>query len=125
MKGLKATIRMKRITDLMQRECRWPVGENDDGCLFCGRATPEGLSYCLPHGRKSTATGRAPTPRAPAGEPVMPAPRRSYLDRACGHWFHDREPDAVELVEKGPAAYHEYAWVKIKAAQASRERGER
>ena len=96
---------MIRITALKTRECRWPVGQDEDGHLFCGCATPEGLSYCPPHGRLSTADGRDPTPWAPKGEPVMPAARRGYLDCALGSLIVEHEPDAVALVNKGEAAY--------------------
>ena len=108
------------------RECRWPVGQDEDGHLFCGCATPEGLSYCPPHGRLSTADGRDPTPWAPKGEPVMLAARRAYRDYFCAP-PQDYEPDVVALVTRGEDAYRVPIGTLLKfgRGRAARERGER
>lgn len=69
--------------------------------MFCGCATPEGLSYCPPHGRRSLASGKDPRPRAPVGEPRTARPSKGYADNRWYIWRadrEDREPDLVALL---------------------------
>lgn len=40
---------MKRLLELSNHECKWPVSEDRDGHLFCAARTSEGCSYCPDH----------------------------------------------------------------------------
>lgn len=97
---------MKTIMGLEADDCRWPLGRNEDGDqLFCCRAAGEGLSYCPPHGRMSTADGSDPRARAPQSEPRFPRAHRAYLDVST-LWTRRRrdpehEPDLVEIFGAG------------------------
>lgn len=40
---------MKRITALKMDDCRYPVGEDEGGHLFCGASAPGKSAYCTHH----------------------------------------------------------------------------
>lgn len=94
----------KRVYELESNDCRWPLGHNADGeQLFCCRVAPDGLPYCPPHGRMSTASGNAPSPMNPWGEPEIAHAHRGYLDQSAASFRREqgeRELDLVELLEK-------------------------
>lgn len=90
----------KRIYELDANDCHWPLDVNEDGeRLFCCRVAPDGLPYCPPHGRMSTASGADPSPMNPWGEPEIPRQRRDYLDQNAAAWRREQNERELDLVE--------------------------
>lgn len=63
---------MKRITELVMDECRWPVQSRRDQHLFCAGRTKPGETYCACH--RAIAYERWLKPiLKPDGSPIVPA----------------------------------------------------
>ena len=62
--------KLKTITSLEPRDCRWPIGDpRQEGFHFCGAPQVAGQSYCSEHLRLAF---QPPRPRQSQAVPPLP-----------------------------------------------------